>query len=299
MDIVVTLIAEPTAAGLTDALAAAVRDSLVRLGAEVAPPDWLAPGIACDLALSGLASDQAAAAARPALGSAAIDVVAQPAEGRRKHLLIADMESTMIRQEMLDELGDLIGLGPRIAAITARAMNGEIDFRGAVEERVGLLAGLPATMLDEVWARAEFNPGAHALVGTMRAHGAWSLLVSGGFRSFTARVRASLGFDEDHANALEIIDGRLTGRVVEPILDKDSKLSALIAAAGARRLPIRATLAVGDGANDLPMLLAAGLGIAWHAKPAVAATARHRLDHADLTGLLYAQGYRREEFVTA
>lgn len=298
MQAVVTLIADPAAAVLADDAVHGVRSAMQGLGSEVAKPDWLAPGAACDLAFEGLAPEQAEAAARRALGGLPVDVIAQPRAGRRKRLLIADMESTIIRQEMLDELGDYVGLKEHIAGITARAMNGEIDFKGAVHERVALLKGLSEHVLDEVWARAELMPGAAALVGTMRANGAVCVLVSGGFRCFTRRVREWVGFHEDRGNELEVADGVLTGRAVEPILDKNSKLDALMEFAGSHRVPVAETMAVGDGANDLPMLLAAGLGVAYHAKPSVAAEARARVDHCDLTALLYAQGYRAGEIVS-
>lgn len=277
-------------------VAAAVRAGLNALGAETEKPDWLAAGRACDIVFSGLAAEQAEGSARNALGDMTIDVCAQPVAGRRKKLLVADMESTIIEQEMLDELGDYVGKKAEIAAVTARAMNGEIDFAGALLERVALLKGLQADVLDEVWRRATLMPGAQALVSTMKAGGADCLLVSGGFRCFTGRVRDWLGFDEDRGNDLEIADGLLTGRPVPPILDKNSKLQSLTEAAAARRLPLSATVTVGDGANDLPMLLAAGLGVAFRAKPSVAAQARARIDHGDLTALLYLQGYRRGEF---
>ena len=297
MQAVVTLIADPLATPLDAEAVQAVRSALQGLGSEVSKPDWLAPNTACDLAFEGLAPEQAEAAARQALGGLPVDIIAQPRATRRKRLLIADMESTIIRQEMLDELGDYVGLKEHIAGITARAMNGEIDFKGAVHERVALLKGLPERVLDEVWVRAELMPGAGALVATMRANGAVCVLVSGGFRCFTSRVREWVGFDEDRGNALEVVDGTLTGCALEPILDKHAKLDSLMEFAGLHRIPVAETMAVGDGANDLPMLLAAGLGIAYHAKPAVAAEARARVDHGDLTALLYAQGYRAGEIV--
>lgn len=296
---VVTLIADPAARGLDDSMARTAREALRDLGAETSPPDWLDPGAACDIRFGGLDTDQAQAAVRRALGTAPVDVIAQDTAGRRKDLLVADMESTIIQQEMLDELGELIGARDRIAAITARAMNGEIDFQGALKERVDLLAGLPATVLADMIGRITLMPGAATLVATLRKHGVHCALVSGGFKTFTAHVRDRVGFHEDQANDLEVADGRLTGRVVEPILDKDAKLRALIRIAGGLRLPLTASVTVGDGANDLPMLLAAGLGVAYHAKPAVAAQTRARVDHGDLTALLYAQGYRAAEFVTA
>ncbi|PWC66743.1 phosphoserine phosphatase [Azospirillum sp. TSH7] len=296
MNAIVTLIA-PRTATLDEAVVQTAKAALVGLGADAGAPDWLATGTACDLPFGNLAPEQAEAAIRHALNGATLDIVAQPAATRRKRLLVADMESTIIEQEMLDELGDYVGLKDHIAAITARAMNGEIDFKDAVRERVALLKGLKETVIDEVWQRATLMPGAAQLVGTMRANGAACVLVSGGFRCFTGRVRSWIGFDDDRGNELEVIDGVMTGKVIEPILDKDSKLQALMAYAGEHRVPMAETMAVGDGANDLPMLLAAGLGVAFHAKAVVAAEARARVDHGDLTALLYAQGYRAAEFV--
>lgn len=296
MNAVATLIA-PRTATLDESVVQTAKAALVGLGADAGAPDWLAPGTACDLPFGNLAPEQAEAAIRHALTGVTLDIVAQPAATRRKRLLVADMESTIIEQEMLDELGDYVGLKYHIAAITARAMNGEIDFKDAVRERVALLKGLKETVIDEVWQRATLMPGAAQLVGTMRANGAVCVLVSGGFRCFTGRVRSWIGFDDDRGNDLEVVDGVMTGAVIEPILDKDSKLQALMAYAGEHRVPMAETMAVGDGANDLPMLLAAGLGVAFHAKAVVAAEARARVDHGDLTALLYAQGYRATEFV--
>lgn len=296
MSAVVTLIAA-TSFALEEQTAQTARAALGPLGADSVTLDWLAPGRACDIALGGLAPEQAEAAVRRALGELPVDVIAQAPANRKKRLLVADMESTIIQQEMLDELGDYVGLKQHIADITARAMNGEIDFKGAVRERVALLKGLKESVIDEVWQRATLMPGAKALVATMRANGATCVLVSGGFRCFTERVRTWVGFDDDRGNVLEVVDGTMTGAVVEPILDKDSKLEALLTYAGERHVPTSETMAVGDGANDLPMLLAAGLGVAYHAKPTVAAQARARVDHGDLTALLYAQGYRAGEIL--
>jgi phosphoserine phosphatase len=300
MNAVATLIA-PRSVTLDESVVLSARAALVALGADAGAPDWLAPGTACDLPFGNLAPEQAEAAIRHALANATptdatLDIFAQPFATRRKRLLIADMESTIIEQEMLDELGDYVGLKDHIAAITARAMNGEIDFKEAVRERVALLKGLKESVIDEVWERATLMPGAAQLIATMRANGAACVLVSGGFRCFTRKVRDWVGFNDDRGNGLEIIDGVMTGLVEEPILDKDSKLEALLAYAGEHRVPMVETMAVGDGANDLPMLLAAGLGVAYHAKPSVAAEARARVDHGDLTALLYAQGYRIDEF---
>ncbi|HXP31339.1 MAG TPA: phosphoserine phosphatase SerB [Stellaceae bacterium] len=298
---VLTLIAaEPAQDKLASAATVAGR-ALVRLGAQVQEADWLAPAGACDIAFDGLDPDQADAAARSALAGAfgplALDLVAQEAAGRRKRLLVADMESTIIANEMLDEIGDLVGLGERISEITRRAMNDEIDFAAALTERVALLKDQPASLLEEARRRIRVTPGAAALVATMRANGAYAALVSGGFRSYTEPVGAALGFDVAIANEIEIADGKLTGTVRQPILTRDTKLATLKRLAAERGLPLSQTLAVGDGANDLPMIEAAGLGIAYHGKPAVTARARLRIDHADLTALLYAQGYRQAEIV--
>ena len=294
---VLTLIAGPEAGSEIEPAAELVRDALRRLGARVAPLDWLAPRIAGDVLFEDLVPDQADAAARAAIAGAAIDIVAQEADGRKKQLLVADMESTIIANEMLDELADLLGLREQVAAITRRAMNDEIDFAAALGERVGLLKDLPEGALAEAGRRIRVMPGAAALVATMRVHGAYTVLVSGGFRVYTRRIAAVLGFDEEIANDLVIAGGRLTGRVKEPILAREAKLESLKRIAAERALPLAAALAVGDGANDIAMIEAAGLGVAFHAKPALAARARCRIDHADLSGLLYAQGYRAEEIV--
>ncbi len=300
---VLTLVATDAASSAIADAAAEAKHALTHLGAEIVAMEWLAEGIACDLAFDDLPPDQADAACRAALaqkwGDIAIDVFAQPAAGRRKMLLVADMEATIIANEMLDELADLRGLRPQISAITTRAMNGEIDFAAALRERVALLADLPEAALSEVAARIRINPGARVLVATMRTHGAYAALVSGGFHVFADDIKATLGFDVAIANDLVVKDGKLAGRVREPILAREAKLGTLTSLAAEHHLPLTATLAVGDGANDLPMIEAAGLGVAYHAKPVVAATARWRIDHADLTALLYAQGYRASEIVGA
>lgn len=258
-------------------------------------PDWLAPGLACDLVLNGGAAEAAEAAARQVIAAAPVDVLVQPAAGRRKRVLVADLESTIIENEMLDELADFVGLRAPVAEITRRAMNGELDFAAALNERVALLAGLPVSVLDEAASRIRLMPGAAALIATSRAAGVRTALVSGGFTVFAERVAAELGFDRVVANRLEIAGGRIAGSVAAPIVTRDTKREVLVAFAAERGVPPAATLAVGDGANDLPMLDAAGLGVAFHAKPAVVAAARWRVDHADLTALLYAQGYRDTE----
>jgi phosphoserine phosphatase len=294
MDNVLTLIAG-TPGGLDDALVERVRGEIAGAGAV----DWLAPGLACDIPFAGDGEPGAVATgARTALADAAIDVIAQSVAGRRRAILIADMDSTIVTGESLDELADEAGIKAHIADITARAMNGEIPFDAAVRERVGLLAGLPAAALERTHARLELTSGARTLVATMRAHGALTTLVSGGFEFFTSRVAEDVGFDFNQGNRLEIVDGTLTGQVIEPILDKQAKLDTLVALADERGLSPADAVAIGDGANDLPMISAAGLGIAFRAKPVVSAAAAHRLDHADLTGALFAQGYRAGDFTT-
>lgn len=241
--------------------------------------------------------DAARARLHAALASEAIDVIVQPAAGRRKALLVADMDSTMIEQECIDELADMVGLRGPIAIITERAMQGEIAFESALRERVALLAGLRLEELDALLARITLTPGARALVNTMRAHGAHTALVSGGFMQLAQPIAARIGFHETRANRLEIEGGALTGVVLAPVLGREAKRAALEDLRIAKGLARSATLAIGDGANDLDMLREAGLGVAYHAKPKVAEAAHARIDHADLTALLYAQGYRRAEFV--
>jgi phosphoserine phosphatase len=276
-----------------------VRGALQRLGASVDGPDWLSPDEAADLPFEGLAPEQADAAARAALDGEAVDAIAQPAEGRRKELLLADMDSTIVTTETLDELAAFAGIKDHVAAITRRAMNGELDFPSALAERVALLAGLPVSALERTWDETAMMPGAAELVATMAAHGAHCVLVSGGFTFFTERVTARLGFHAHQSNTLLIEDGKLTGRVAQPILDRDAKLAALKRIAAERGLPLSTALAVGDGANDLDMVRAAGLGVAFKAKPIVASAARARVDHSDLRALLFAQGFRAADIVGA
>jgi phosphoserine phosphatase len=297
-DQVLTLIS-----AVRDGLAAetvdAICDALGNLGADVGRPDWLAPRTVCDLPFTDLNDDQADAAARALLGRAPVDVLAQPVAERRKRLLIADMESTLIENEMLDELAEYVGKRAEIAEITARAMNGELDFRGALDARVKLLAGLDETVLDESAKRIRYMPGAQALIQTMQANGAQTAIVSGGFRCYTALVAKKLGVGQNFGNSLEIKRGKLTGAVVPPVLGREAKLETLVRLATEAGLPLAATLATGDGANDLDMIAAAGLGVAFRAKPIVAAQAKWRVMHGDLTALLYAQGYRAGEIVAA
>ena len=292
---ILTLVAP--AGALTTAMPSAIRPALQALGADCGAPDWLAEGEAVDLPFTQLAPEAAVAAARAALDAAPVDVIAQPAAGRRKSLLVADMDSTIVTTETLDEMAAEAGLKDEIAAITARAMNGELDFAAALRARVGMLKGLPQAALERTWETTLLTPGARELLATMRAAGAYTALVSGGFTFFTGRVTALLGFHEHQANTLGLAGGVLDGTVQEPILDRDAKVTALKRLATERGIPLAATLAVGDGANDLPMLLAAGLGVAFRAKPMVRAQARAQVTHGDLTALLFAQGFRRHEFV--
>lgn len=259
---------------------------------------WLGDGVACDLVLPERAeAAEASAALRTALGSEPVDVIVQQAESRRKTILLADMDSTMIDQECIDELADEIGVKDRVAAITARSMNGEIAFEPALRERVALLKGLDTAVVGRIIAnRLTLASGGRALVQTMRANGAWTALVSGGFDVFTSRVAAMLGFQENRANRLIEENGRFGGLVAEPILGRAAKADALNEISARLGLTPFDAIAVGDGANDLDMIRLAGTGVALHAKPAVAAEAKVRIDHGDLTALLYLQGYRQEEF---
>ena len=232
------------------------------------------------------------------LQAAGVDLVIQPSAGRRKKMLLADMDSTMIRQECIDELAAEAGVGPRVAEITARAMNGELDFEAALHERVGLLAGLPETVIDKVLAeRITLMPGGAVLLATMKAAGAYAALVSGGFTAFTAKIAATLGFDENRANTLLVADGKLTGAPGLPILGQAAKVTALEEITARLGLSDADVLAVGDGANDLGMLTRAGTGVALHAKPAVQDKCDVRINHGDLTALLYLQGYAKADFV--
>ncbi|MEI8145629.1 MAG: phosphoserine phosphatase SerB [Alphaproteobacteria bacterium] len=294
---VATLVCHPDRPVLTADLIAEAGAALSAVTATTV----LNPAVAVDLSFAplGSADNRAIAdAVRARLGSSPVDVVVQRADTRRKALFLADMDSTMIGQECIDELADMVGMKEHVAAITERAMRGEIEFEPALRERVALLKGLPAGVVDEVIkSRITLTSGGRALVATMRANGAYTALVSGGFTLFTARVGAMIGFDENRANILEVADDRFAGLVREPILGREAKRETLIALRAARRLAPMATLAVGDGANDLAMLGEAGLGVAYRAKPKVAEAADARIDHADLTALIYAQGYSISDFV--
>jgi phosphoserine phosphatase len=299
MTFVATLIANPAAPTLDAAAIERVRGLLPWAQA----PIWLDPGVAADIPFSGPPENHNRALAdrlRAAVHPRPIDVVVQPMAHRRKRLFLADMDSTMIGQECVDELADYVGVKPYVAAITERAMRGEIEFAPALRERVALLAGVPSSVVDEVIAdRIRLTPGARTLVATMRKNGAYTCLVTGGFTLFARRIAAAIGFDESRANTLEVdADDKLTGKVAEPIFGREGKLSSLIELTRRLGLAPEQTLVAGDGANDLAMIAAAGLGVAYRAKPKVAEAATARIEHGDLTALLYAQGYRREEFVS-
>jgi phosphoserine phosphatase len=292
---VLTLIAGP-GTELEEPVIAAARATLKEAGAEPGPVSWLALASACDIPFAGAEARSVEAALRPRLAGLAVDLGGQPAEGRRKRLLLADMESTIVTRELTDELAALAGMGERIAAMTAASMRGEVDFAGSLRARIALLKGQPAALLERVKDLVELTPGARVLVQTMKAHGARTALVSGGFDIFTAIAAAACGFDEHHANRLVLAGGELQGEVAEPILDRLGKRAILERLAAELAATPAEAAAIGDGANDIPMIEAAGLGVAYRGKPKVAAAARFRLDHADLTGLLYLQGYRSEEF---
>ena len=295
MSLVATLICNPADPALDSTIVDGARTVLPSPG----PAQWLFDEVAVDIPFAG--SEDIAAIEnrlRRARGDFPIDIVVQPAAFRRKKLFLADMDSTMIGQECVDELADFAGLKAHVAAITERAMRGEIAFEPALRERVALLKGLSVGVVDEVLARRiTLTSGGREVVATMRAHGAWTCLISGGFTLFTQAVAETIGFQENRANELGVEDGKFTGEVAEPILGRAAKLATLTELRESFDLDNIDTLVAGDGANDVGMIESAGLGVAFHAKPAVAAAAAVRIDHGDLTALLYAQGYRREEFV--
>jgi phosphoserine phosphatase len=295
MSLVATLICNPADPALDSTVIDGARAILPSPGA----PQWLFNEVAVDIPFTGSEDISGITARlREARGDLPIDVVVQPQLDRRKKLFLADMDSTMIGQECIDELADFVGLKAHVAGITERAMRGEIAFEPALRERVALLKGLSVGVIDEVLkTRITPTPGGRELVMTMRAHGAYTCLISGGFTLFTKAVAAMIGFEENRANELKAEDGKLSGEVTEPIVGRAAKLATLIELREAFDLDNLDTLVVGDGANDLGMIEAAGLGVAYHAKPAVAAAAHVRIDYSDLTALLYMQGYRRAEFV--
>jgi phosphoserine phosphatase len=287
---VLCLIANPAEPALDLSLLQRVQAAV---GGEI---NWLTQRIAAEIVKPKHA--EPVEAARALVAGKPIDVALVPIANRRKKLLIADMDSTMIDQECIDELADAVGIKDEVAAITARAMNGELDFESALRTRVKLLKGLPLSRMEEVRReRITFAAGGRVLVQTMKTHGAFTSLVSGGFTYFADHIGKRIGFDEAMANILEVEGEALAGTVRDPIHGREAKLSRLMTLAAYHEIPLAATLAVGDGANDLDMIKAAGLGVALHAKPVVAAEAQVRIDHGDLTALLYLQGYADEEFV--
>ena len=299
MELVLTLIAGEENAPLRDDHAARADRALRDAGCELREARWLKPAIAYERLFAG-DRERAADAVRTAFAGEAIDINVLAAEGRRKRLLVADMDSTLIRQECIDELAAHIGVGEKVAAITERAMRGEIEFEPALRERVALLAGLPESVVADVLAaRIELMPGGRTLVATMRAHGAKTLLISGGFTVFAGPIAERIGFDTFRANRLLADAGRFTGKVAEPILGREAKEAALRQTCATMEIGTEAALAVGDGANDAAMIRAAGLGVAFHAKPVLRTAADAAVDHCDLTALLYLQGYADSEFATA
>ncbi len=288
---VICLIAQPERETLDEALVRRIA------GALGGTPRWLADGEACELALAAVDPAEALALVRAELAGRAIDVCAVPAGDRLKRLLLCDLDSTIITTETIDELADLVGVKAEVAAITRRAMRGEIAFAPALEARVALLAGLPEGIFEEIYLRARLMPGARTLVATMRARGAITGLVSGGFMPLAGRIGRDLGFDVVEANRLEVADGRLTGRVLAPLVGAEAKLAMLQRLCAEHGVRVEQALTVGDGANDLPMLLAAGLGVAYHAHAPVARQAPVAIEHGDLRALLFLQGIARRDFV--
>ena len=298
MDNVLTLIANPAERPLGVLDIDTARRALEDLGAEASPADWLGESEAADIEFDGPKPKDAQAAVIEALSGTPIDVIAQSTLRRKKKLIIADMDSTIVNGETLDDLAEYAGLKDQIAALTARAMNGEMGFTEALQTRVAMLKGLNETFLEETMNRVNLNPGAKELIGTMRGNGAFTALISGGFSFFTDKVREQVGFHMSLGNKLEIVDGELTGQVIPPIVTKDTKLEMLVDMAAQQELGMTDTFAIGDGANDVPMLKAAGMGVAYHGHPVARENAMGCLNHGDLSGALFIQGYRKDEFAT-
>ncbi len=297
VDLVATLISGVKASMVTEAAIDAAHAAFAEAGAEVGAIDWLNPGIAADIELHALSLDHAREVGHRLSDALALDVAVQPTAHRKKRLLVADMDSTIITVECIDEIADMVGMKEKVAKITEAAMRGELDFVGALTERVAMLKGLDVAALEKVYAdRVRLTPGARALIQTMNANGATTVLVSGGFTFFTDRVAAAAGFKVARANTLEIVSGKLTGKVTPPIVDSATKKATLQEFAAQLDGGVAAALALGDGANDIPMIEAAGLGVAFYAKPKTAAAADVAIRYGDLTSVLYVQGYHASEF---
>lgn len=298
--LVATLVAPWEGPVLSDAIVRRAKDALQAAGAQISAEEWLEAEKAADLFATGLTRVQARAAVEDALAGESIDVIVQEAASRRRKLLIADMDSTMITIECIDELADYAGVKEQVSRVTEAAMRGELDFEGALDARVSLLEELEETVLERCYSeRVTFTPGGAALVKTMAANGAHTVLVSGGFTFFVERVAAKLGFAQHKANVLGVADGRLTGKVDRPVITASVKRQTLLEEAAARAINLADCLAVGDGANDIPMIEEAGLGVAFHAKPKTEAAASAAIRHGDLSALLFAQGYRKEDWEAA
>ena len=295
MDNVLTLVCSTTGE-LSTKRVDQICSNLAVLGAAIGSPIWLSDNQACDIPFNCLSFGDADKAVRSNLASAPIDILAQPQKNRKKKLLVADMDSTIIQGETLDDMAELAGIGPRVAEITARAMNGEIFFSNALRERIAMFSGLNAAFLDQTVDGLILTSGAETLVRTMAAQGAYTALVSGGFTYFTEHLAKQIGFDFNKGNEIEIINNRFSGKVIEPIATKTTKKEILENLAQEQKIKMVETLAVGDGANDLPMLKAAGLGVAYYAKPIVMSQVCARVEHTDLTTLLFYQGYKQSDF---
>ncbi len=297
MESVLTLVGNPTARDLTFEHLQGVTRALDRLGARLGQADWLAERLAVDIPFAGLEADMAMEAARDALGVAPIDLVAQKREKRLKRLLMADMDSTTITSETLDELAAVLGIGEAVAAITRRSMLGELNFEQSLRQRVAMLADRPWDVTNQVVRAITLSPGARTMVRSLRAKGCYTVLCSGGFTFCTEPVAEVCGFHEHHANVLLHADGKLTGKVAEPILGREAKVERLQILLKAHDLKPEEAAAIGDGANDIGMLQAVGLGVAYYGKPAVREATPYRIDHGDLTAMVYFQGLREEELV--
>lgn len=297
MESVLTLVGNPTARDLTLEHLQGVTEALERRDARLGQADWLAERLAVDIPFAGIDADAAMDAARDALGEAPIDLVAQKRDKRLKRLLMADMDSTTITSETLDELAAILGIGEAVAAITRRSMLGELNFEQSLRQRVAMLADRPWEVTNEVVQAITLSPGARTMVRSLRAKGCYTVLCSGGFTFCTEPVAEVCGFHEHHANVLLHADGKLTGKVAEPILGREAKVERLQILLKAHNLKPEEAAAIGDGANDIGMLQAVGLGVAYYGKPAVRAATPYRIDHGDLTAMIYFQGLREEELV--